>query len=73
VTRPPETGETSEVASDDKVFTVAAAGCMFHVREIDTPTLDPELTQSCPRVDVELTTPGNPLRPKAFSDLADRP
>jgi hypothetical protein len=70
VTRPPETGEAD---SDDKVFTVAAAGCMFHVHEIGTPTLDPELTQSCPRVDAELTALGNPLHHKAFSDLADRP
>jgi hypothetical protein len=30
VTRPPEIGETNEVAVDDKVSTVADAGCMFH-------------------------------------------
>ena len=46
VTKPPETGETNEVVSDDKVSDVADAGCMSHVHEIDTPTLDPELTQS---------------------------
>jgi hypothetical protein len=45
-TRPPETGETNKVARDDKVSTVADAGCMFHVHEIDTPTLDPELPES---------------------------
>jgi hypothetical protein len=71
--RPPKTGETNALALDDKVFTVADAGCMFHVHEIDTPTLDPELPQSCPRVDGELTTPRNPLRPNAYSDFADRP
>jgi hypothetical protein len=73
VTRPPVTGETNEAASDDKVSDVADAGCMFHVREIDTRTLDPELPQSCPRVDGELTTQRNPLRPNAYSDFADRP
>jgi hypothetical protein len=44
--RPLEIGETNEVAPDAKVSTVADAGCMFHVHEIDTPTLDPELPQS---------------------------
>jgi len=73
VTRPPKAGETNEVAPDGKVFTVADAGCMFHVHEIDTPTLAPELTQSCRRVDPELPTPRNPLHPNAFGDLADRP
>jgi hypothetical protein len=33
VTRPPETDETNEVAIDDKVFTVAAAGCVLHVHQ----------------------------------------
>ena len=46
VTKPPRTGETNEVARDDEVSTVADSGCMFHVREIDTPTLDPELPES---------------------------
>jgi hypothetical protein len=43
VTRPPE---TNAVVSDVEVSTVADAGCMFHVRGIDTPTLAAELTQS---------------------------
>jgi hypothetical protein len=37
--RPPETGETNAVARNGNVSTVADAGCMFHVHEIDTPTL----------------------------------
>jgi hypothetical protein len=45
-TRPPATGETNEVAVDGKVSTVAVAGCMFHVHEIDTPTLAAELPES---------------------------
>jgi hypothetical protein len=73
VTMPTTTGATNEVAVDDEVSTVADVGCMLHVREIDTPTLDAELTQSCPRVAPELTTPRNPLHPNAFSELADQP
>ena len=53
--RPPKTGETNAVALDDKVSTVVDAGYMFHVHEIDTPTLDGELPESCPRVARELT------------------
>jgi hypothetical protein len=44
--RPPETGETNAVAPNGNVSTVADAGCMFHVRGIDTPTLAAELPQS---------------------------
>ena len=47
VTRPPKIGETNEVAPDANVSTVANAGCMLHVHEIDTSTLDGGLTQSC--------------------------
>ena len=52
--KPPKTGETNEVAPNGNVSAVADAGYILHVHEIDTPTLDPELTQSCPRVDAEL-------------------
>ena len=72
-TMPPEVGEANAVAVDNKVSTVADAGCMFHVHEIDTPTLDPELTESCPRVAPELPTPRNPLHHNAFCDLTDQP
>ena len=44
--KPPKTGATNAVAVDDKVSTVADAGCMLHFHEIDTPTLAAELTQS---------------------------
>ena len=66
VDRRPETGETDEVAVDAKVSPVADAGSVFHVHEIDMPTLAGELTPSCPRVAPELPTPRNPLHPNAF-------
>jgi hypothetical protein len=64
--RPPRAGETNETAPDGKVSTVADAGCMLHVHEIDTPTLDPELTQSCRRV-APVADTLEPVAPQRFA------